>query len=45
MHFYWLTLAAVAWLIGVVAAVSDGMIQCNTAGVALRFMNLCDRCT
>jgi len=45
LHFYWLTLAAVAWLIGVVDAVSDGMIQCSIAGVALSFMNLCDGCT
>jgi hypothetical protein len=42
LHFYWLTLAAVAWLIRVAGAVSVGMIQCNIAGVALRFMNVCD---
>jgi len=29
----------------VVGAVSEGMTQCNIAGVALSFMNLCDGCT
>jgi hypothetical protein len=42
LHCYWLTLAAVDRLIGVVGAVTDHMIQCNIAGVALRFMNVCD---